>query len=226
MNEKEKYYIQYYKTQTNINIYNIAAGGDGGNVFAYASLEDKTEFINKMTKINQKRCCTEGFKQQTSKRMKEKYSNPEERRKQSELLKEIWSDPELRKRNGERIKEHFKKHKRDNSYNCKPCVFELGEQKIYFDSVGDLLAFLKTEYDFCLSRPSQHDYFADGKNRIPYNPIRKKQAPLKGMLVYFQKDENVETMGDECSPVECEIGTHPKRKTTSESDVEDIVRAA
>ena len=43
------------------------------------------------------------------------------------------------------------------------------------------------------------------------------------MIMYYkQQSENVETIGDECSRVGCEIGTHSKRKT----EIEDIVQPA
>lgn len=40
------------------------------------------------------------------------------------------------------------------------------------------------------------------------------------MMIYIDKFKTVETMGDECNPVEDEIGTSSKRKT----EIEEIVR--
>lgn len=39
--------------------------------------------------------------------------------------------------------------------------------------------------------------------------------------MYYKQNENVETMGDECSPVENEISTFSKRK----AEIEEIVHS-
>ena len=62
----------------------------------------------------------------------------------------------------------------------------------------------------------------DGTNGISYISYFKKHEELNGMIIYYKQNENVETTGDECNPVEHEIGTCSKCKT----EIEEIVQSA
>lgn len=55
LNYAEIQFIKFYKKILGKNLYNIAAGGEGGDVFKYATNSDKEEFILKMKKINSER---------------------------------------------------------------------------------------------------------------------------------------------------------------------------
>lgn len=50
LNEKEKYWIKYYDAVNNKNYYNIALGGDGGNVRAGFNEERIKQWKNNMSK--------------------------------------------------------------------------------------------------------------------------------------------------------------------------------
>ena len=47
-NEKEKYWIAYYRNK-NAEMYNIADGGDGGDIFSTLSLEEQNNIKNKLS---------------------------------------------------------------------------------------------------------------------------------------------------------------------------------
>ena len=50
LNYSEKYYIAYYNAVKDCNYYNIACGGDGGDVFSNLPDEDKIAFREKLSK--------------------------------------------------------------------------------------------------------------------------------------------------------------------------------
>lgn len=203
LNDKEKHYITQYKDLYGDNCYNIANGGDGGDVFKYSTPEEKQIFVDKMTAINKERCNTEEFRKRISEATKKRYSDEEERRIHSEKVREIWSNEELRKRQSNTLKEYYSVHKHDCSFNYIPCVFELGDIKIEFESVKALRSFLIDEYQYNPDRRTFKKLMENGKNGIPYKPFHKSNTKLQrlnGMLIY-KLDESVETNGDECSRV-------------------------
>lgn len=55
-NEKEKYWINYYK-QLKYKLYNIAPGGDGGNIYEYLPEEQLNEIKNKLSILNKNGIC-------------------------------------------------------------------------------------------------------------------------------------------------------------------------
>lgn len=221
LNEKEKYYIGLYREKYKDKLYNIANGGDGGNTFENKSQDEKDDFIEKMTTINQQRCASDKFKQLTSLRMRKKYSDPLEREKQSKKITEAWSSERLRNKQSIRLKEYYKTHKKDCRHNNIPCIFELNGVIKEFDKEKELKKYLKEEYNYAPSNPRIKQLLINGSNGIKFESFFSKHNNLNGMLLYYKQNENVETMGDECSPVGCEIGTHSKRKT----EIEEIVHA-
>jgi hypothetical protein len=138
LNKKEKYYIKYYKDLYGSQCYNLASGGDGGNVFQYQSSEQKQMFVRKMTKINQERCGREDFKQKIRLATIRRYQNENERRLHSEKVKAAWSDPELRSKQSDRLKEYYNHHYHDCSFNYIPCVFKLNNIEKHFESIKAL----------------------------------------------------------------------------------------
>lgn len=222
LNTKEKYYIKKYRELYGNNCYNIADGGDGGDTFSGKSEEEQNAFIEKMTIINKKRCNTVEFKTKMSIAGHKRYIDENERKLQSERSKKAWSNPELIEAQRKRVKEYYKNHTKDASYMFKPCVFELNDTHKEFDSVKDLMEFLQNEFNYAPHRQTFSKLMRDGAKGIPFNPFHKnKLSKLKGMLIYYKQDRSVETMGDECNPVEVEIDTTSKRKT----EIEDIVHA-
>jgi len=204
LNDKEKYYIAKYKELYGKDCYNIASGGDGGDVFKYQTSEEKQIFVDKMTEINRQRCGTEEFKRQLSEATKKRYSDAEERKAHSEKIRSVWSDEELRKRQSDILKEYYSNHEHDCSFNYIPCVFELNGTRIEFESIKDLRKFLVDEYQYNPDRRTFMKLMENGKMGIPYKPFHKnntKLQKLNGMLIY-KLDKSVETNGDECSRVE------------------------
>lgn len=108
LNEKEILYISFYKKQYGDKCYNIASGGNGGNVFRYASEDKIIEFKNKMQAINKERCNTESFKTKISKATKLRYANKDERIRHSKVVRKAWENEELRARQSEIVKSFSK----------------------------------------------------------------------------------------------------------------------
>ena len=222
LNKKEKEYISLYREKYGKQMYNIASGGDGGDTYSSKSEEEKEDFVKKMMEINRDRCTSEEFKMKASERLTKKYSNIEERKLQSEKIKKAWNNEQLKKEQSERLKKYYKTHKKDNSYNNIPCGIKFNGTTYEFESVKQLKKFMKEEFNFVPRNPKIKQMMIDGTNGIPYISFFKKHSNLNGVLLYYKQNENVETMGDECSPVEYEIGTCSKCKT----EIEEIVRPA
>lgn len=221
LNQKEIQYISEYRRKYEKLMYNIAFGGDGGDTFTNKSEKEKNDFIDKMTIINRSRCSSNEFKKNVSRRLTEKYKNLSEREKQSQKIKQSWSNLELRKEQSQRLKEYYKSNKKDQSYLYKGCIFELNGNSIEFESVKSLRKYLKNTYDYKPSYKQLKKIFENSLKGIGFNPYnyKEKYKTLVGMKIYYKQNENVETMGDECSPVGYEIGTYPK----CETEIEEIV---
>lgn len=221
LNQLEIYYISVYKEKYKKNCYNIAKGGDGGNTLLHKSIEEKQLFVNKMTEINKKRCSSEEFKKRISIAVKKRYEDQNVRKEHSEKIRKSWSNLELREQQSKKIKSYYEEHTKDCSCNYKSCIFELNDNKKYFQSVKDLRLFLTTEYNYTPDRRTFKKLMEDGVNNIPFAPYHKnKYKKLYGMLIYYEIDKGVETIGDECSQVGQEIGTCSKNET----EIEDIVQ--
>lgn len=203
LNNKEKYYIKYYKDLYGKNCYNLAKGGDGGDVFKYQSSENKQKFVDKMTVINKQRCNTEDFKNKLSKATSERYKDINERKLHSEKIRKVWSDENLRQEQSDRLKEYYSTHERDCSFNFIPCVFKLNDIEIEFESIKDLRNYLIEKYQYNPDRRTFNKLMELGKQNISYEPFHKnnkKLQKLKGMLIY-RLDKSVETNSDECNCV-------------------------
>lgn len=203
LNKKEKYYIRHYKELYGEDCYNLASGGDGGDVFKYQSLEHKQQFAEKMTAINKQRCNTEDFKNKISMAASKRYQDINERILLSKRISKAWSNEELRQKQSETLKKYYSEHEHDCSFNFIPCAFELNDVKIYFNSIKDLRKYLLEEYQYNPDRRTFNRLMELGKQGIPYKPFHKNNEKLKrisGMLIY-KLDKSVETNGDECSRV-------------------------
>ena len=221
LNAAEIKYIQMYHKQYGNQMYNIATGGDGGNVFAYATSAQKENFIQKMTEINKARCSSDSFKQKISIATSKRFEDENERRKQSYVVKTAWSNQDLRKAQSERLLKYYKTHTRDNSCFCKQCILEFDGDTYIFESRKKLEQFLKSEYNLTMNHKLMTKLLRTGNPYIPFHKNRLQR--FIGMRMYYkQQNENVETIGDECSRVGREIGTRSKCKT----EIEDIVQPA
>lgn len=201
-------------------MYNIALGGDGGDTLSSKSDEEREKFIETMTRINKERCNTDEFKKRISAAGIKRYSDEANRIEQSIKIKKAWSDEKLKVEQSERLKKYYSVHKKDITYMCKPCVFKLNNETKEFESVKDLKRFLKTVYSYTPRNPNLKKMLEAGTNGIPIESFfRGKHKLLNGVLLYYKQDKNVETMGDECSPVGDGMSASSKCKT----EIEEIV---
>lgn len=221
LNFKEIAYIKEYKEKFGNNCYNIASGGTGGNALKYASEEQYTDFVNKMTIINRNRCSSDEFKNKISQSGKLRYSDINERIKQSERIRAYWNEDAKRK-HSEIIKNMHKNYNGVwNNGKSIPCVMILNDNVYEFDTIKSLMKFFKTNYNWAPSREALRKIFNDSLNGIQFNPFRKnKLKDLIGMTLFKKADyeanycvQSVETRTDECKSVEQEISTCSKCKT-------------
>jgi len=221
LDSAEKEYIKKYYSQYKEKMYNLASGGEGGDVFTYATQKQKEHFIQKMTKINQERCSTDDFKNKISFATSQRFSDESERQKQSVSVRKAWENPELRKAQQERLLKYFNEHPKDNSYLCKQCILEYQNNTYTFDSRKELEQYLKEIYNLNINRKLMTRLLKTGEPYIPFHKNRLNQ--FIGMRMYYkQQNENVETIGDECNRVGREIGTRSKCKTEKEDIVHPI----
>lgn len=210
LDNQEKFWINFYKKSSSKLCYNLAKGGNGGDVFYYQSPEQKQKFIDKMTKINKQRCSSAEFREKISKATYERYKDPAARKEQSEKAKNIWSSDELRMKQSKKLKKHYKLYSHDCSFNKIKCCFELDGLKLYFDSIAELRAFLKEKYSYNPDRRTFQRLMYEGKQGKPFVPFHKnKFKKLIGMKIY-KIDDDVETNRDECNGVGAEISAASK----------------
>ena len=185
LDECEKKWISYYREMPDVDLYNIADGGEGGNTFIGKSPEEREAFRQKMTDINRERCNTPEFKAAISKATSARYKDPEERKRHAEKVKKAWADPELRKRQSEAAKARYAGVERDCSFNHKPCAFEINDEVIEFESVKALRQFLIDKYNYNPARQTFMRLLEEGKQGIPFKPLFKnKFKKLIGMKIY------------------------------------------
>lgn len=180
---KEKEYIQFYK-EKGMATANFHEGGLGGDTLKYASEKKRKEFIEKMTIINRERCSSDEFKQKARENMTKKYSDTNERIKQSEIQKTVWTE-EKRRKQSEIIKNSIKNnnfYEKRNSLLRKKCCFEFIGEKIIFNSRKEALSYIKNKYDITFSRKVEQEML---HNRIPYVSFKKDKSHLNGMLLYY-----------------------------------------
>lgn len=210
LDEKEKEFIKRYKELYPQLCYNLAQGGDGGDVFYYQSEENKNEFIQKMTKINKVRCSSPEFRKKISQSTSKRYQDSDIRAEHSKKVKQAWSNKELREKQSNKLKEYYSVNPHDCSFNKIRCCFELGNIKIVFDSIAELRDFLIEQYSYNPDRHTFQRLMEEGKQGKVFVPFHKnKLKRLIGMKIY-KIDDDVETNRDECSGVEAEISTAPK----------------
>lgn len=224
LNLHEKLLILEYRNKYGVrNLYNIANGGDGGDCISMMDVESKQKFIDKMTHINRSRCQSDEFKTMCSTRSHERYQDSSERQKQSDKMKSYWDniDKEKKQQWMDKRSNFFRSHKGYFSqFHKVPCCFEFGDIFKKFDSIGELKIYLKEQWDYSPDNKTIKKLFIEGEKRIPHEFFHSRFKRLNGMMIYIDKFKTVETMGDECNPVEDEIGTSSKRKT----EIEEIVR--
>lgn len=221
LDRKERWCIDFYKQELGRQCYNIANGGNGGDVFAYASEDVKQAFVEKMTVINRERCRTEEFRKQASEHGRARYADQAARDLHAEKIKETWNDPKMRAAQSQRLKKIFAEYPKDQSYLYKPCILELCGKSIKFDARKYLVQYVKDKYGLGIGSVLFRKLASAGKDGPGYQPLYKKYGQLAGMKIYYIDSENegVETTGDECNPVEHEIGTCSKCK----AEIEEIV---
>ena len=187
LNSLEKEYISKYKKKYGDSCINVANGGDGGNTFEYASDSDKKIFSETMTKINKERTNMIKFKEQARARMIARYQDPNEREKQSKRIRTIWNNPDMKAAQSKRLKEYYKTHKKDCSFNFKPCRMILKDEVIDFESVKALKTYLHDVYGITFANPTIKEMLL---SETPYKPFHKNKSSskkLSGMVLKYIK---------------------------------------
>lgn len=162
---------------------NILSGFERGREY-FVSEEVRQEFVDKMTKINQERCNTKEFKELHRKMLVDRYSDINERKKQSEKIRQSWSDETLRKEQAERSRKAYYKGTKEAiiAANEKEIVFELNGNKKIFNSRKECLQYLSNTYNF---NPSHHTLGKILKGE-PYYAYHKRFKCLDGMRLYYK----------------------------------------
>lgn len=204
LNKMEKTFIKQYKEEYKENCYNIASGGDGGNVYLYNDKE-KQKFIEKMQVINKQRCNTNEFKTKASINMKNRYKNKDEREKQSIRIREAWKNEELRKKQKEIVKKSWQKRSGQPKLKI-PHIIELNGKKIKVESRTEVDKYLKENFNYA---PDKRTLSKMINEKTPLKTNRKRLQHIVGMKIY-RYDEDVETKADECKLVGLEISTNSK----------------
>lgn len=209
LNDSEIKFIKEYKDKFKDMCYNIAAGGNGGNVYLYNE-DEKKKFINKMTMINRQRCSTKEFKLKASENMRQRYKNKDEREKQSIRIKEAWKNEELRKKQKEVVKNSWKKRSGQPKLKI-PYILELHNEKTRFESRAELDKYLKEKFDYAPDRRTLSKMINEN---TPLKTNRKRLQHIVGMKIY-RCNKDVETKADECKPVGLDISTSSKCEATN-----------
>lgn len=210
LDKKEMETIKEYKNKFGRDCYNIAKGGNGGDVFYYLSDNDKLDFVNKMTQINKERCSQESFKKKISEATRNRYSDMSERLKHQAKLKDVWKDKKLRTKQSEILKNYYSTHKHDCSFNFQKCRLEFNGEKIEFESIKELRNYLKHTLNYTPDNRKFKQLLDSGDE---FKAFHKKFNHLNGLRIYKLNDD-VETNRDECSGVGVEIGTTSKDEAT------------
>lgn len=185
LNILEKKYISIYKQEYGQDCYNLAAGGEGGNVFEYSSDSEKEEFIAKMTVINRARCQSDDFREKCRVRFTNLYQDPAERQKQSDKIRKSWSNDELKAAQRERTRRHWELYGRDMSCLYKECIVIIKDDEYVFESTKAMYKFFKEKYDFVPGRDIVRKLISEGKDGPGYRPLFKnKFKDLIGMKIY------------------------------------------
>lgn len=198
INLKEIETIKLYR-ESGFEMYNIALGGDGGNVISNYSKEDYAKFVDKMTKINKQRCNTKEFKEKLSHATKERYKDENIRKQHSQKIKEVWSDEVLKKEQSDRLKEFYK----NKGEFEVPKLFikhsiEYKGKIVHFESRKHMEKYLKEQLKFSPCRRTLSKMI---QTEQPYKAFHRKNDYLNGLIVR-RNNEGVTTMADECKPVQ------------------------
>lgn len=168
---------------------NFHVGGKGGDTFKYLPKEDLDDIKNKISKHDKHKWKDPIIREKMTNSIAESRKNPEVIRRISEGTKKGMYKPEVRRKHLDKI--------------GKPVTFIHNNEIINFETKTQYIEYFKIKYDACSRIPEQIL-----KNGI-YNPSRitkknKKFECLIGARAYINKDlaKSVETMGDECNPVE------------------------
>ena len=187
LDEKEKFYIAKYRYMDKENCYNIANGGDGGDTFTNKSEEEKQEFLDRITKINQERFSIKEFKEKLSIATKRRYENIEEREKQSIKIRKSWSNEKLRKEQSERLKNYFKNNPKDNSYLNIPYIIEYKGEILEFESQKFMVKYFKENFGITPSRDVLRKAIELGKERKSYIYQRNRGCDFIEEMIIYQK---------------------------------------
>lgn len=185
LNQQERELIAQYKTEFGKTCYNLAEGGTGGNVYRYADNEVKDAFRAKMTAINKERCSSEKFKKRISEVTHERYKDPAERKRTGDKIKQSLSHPEWSRAQSARLQEIWASGKKRGEQQGYKCALELNDTYIEFETLGQLLKYLKDTYGFNPSGGLDKiiECTKQGKTYVPFH--KNKWGHLTGLKIYL-----------------------------------------
>ena len=188
LNQQEQLLIAVHAWK-GYDMYNIAMGGDGGDTYSNRPEKEKEQFVDLMTDINRKRCGSKEFKEKTSKRMHEKYLDPNERQKQADNMNAYWNDKN--KREEQRIR--FNKYKEEHPeqftdeflYKPEPCGLKLPDgTELKFNSKGELQKYMTEELNYTPDSRNFVKMLKEGAQGIPKTFFHSRFKHLDGLMIY------------------------------------------
>jgi len=223
-------YIEEYRQKYGDLMYNLASGGDGGNVFKFADADTKREFVERMTEINRARCGTKEFREQAREHIIERWKDSDYRRRMSAYSSSRWKDPEYRKDHIEKVKAFYREHPKDNSYFNKRTLLVVNGERLLFRSQQDALKYLQDNHHFNLCRPSLRRLERISRMGAEYKIFHYNKFPtLHTLQIFYVRtdDKSVETRADECKPVSLGFGARLKCATNPDGTIrlEEIVQS-
>lgn len=128
LNEREKYWINFYDAVKSNDFYNIANGGDGGNTTVGFDKNEMIEYKKKISKsLKGKKRNDKTRKKMSDSRMGIIYTT-ETRNKISESVKKLWENENYRKNHIDKIK-GIKRGPRSDEIKNKISISTMGKNK-------------------------------------------------------------------------------------------------
>ncbi len=105
LNEKEKYWIDFFDATKSNDFYNIAKGGEGGNTISGFDENELIEYKKKISESSKNRKHKESTKKKISDARKNMIYSDETKKKISESIKKLWLDDKYKKNFCDKIKD-------------------------------------------------------------------------------------------------------------------------
>lgn len=186
LDNAEKFWIMYYKREYGDRCYNLAGGGDGGNVFMFADDERKNAFSQKMTGINKARCSSESFRKRISEATSARYADKAEREAHGKKMSAAWrampkdKQDEIVSRRTKKLLRAHEEYRANHGvdWNSKRCFLEFTNGcAVEFDSVREMQRFLTDIFGYTPDRRNL-------KYGVPFKAFFKRHESINGIIPY------------------------------------------